>query len=167
MTGRLTFSRVVTDLAPPLAAALDDGHTGHAVLEPQRTLLLDATDRLTLRFEDGIPTHATHSDGRTGGAALAALANASPYRVELRETATGAPLADAVIAPDAPAVHLAADDRLAERTRAAAPAAEPDGADELDAVEAFLADEDAITDLKERAREEAKRSNDEWGFDGE
>lgn len=162
MTGRLAFSRTVTDLSIPLAAALDAEHTGYAVLEPQQTILLDSTDRLTLFFDDGVPTHARHSDGRTGGAALASLADAAPCRVELRES-DSAPPAGATVAPDAPADHLAGDVRLAERTRAAAPD-DVDDADGLDAVEAFLADEDAIEDIQERARAEAERRADEWGF---
>lgn len=162
--GRLTFARVVSDLSAPLRSALADDHTGVAVVEPQQTILLDATDRLTLWFDDGVPTHARHSDGRTGGAALAALATASPYRVELHERDRHAPPDEGAVAPDAPADHLAGDPDLAERTRTAAPD-DRDDADGLDAVEAFLADEEAIADLQEQAREQAERRADEWGFD--
>lgn len=162
MTGRLAFSKTVTDLTIPLRTALDADHTGYAAVEPQQTLLLDATDRLTLWFDDGVPTHARHSDGRTGGAALASLADAAPYRVELQEAELSPP-ADAAVAPDAPADHLAGDPSLAERTREAAPdeAADASG---LDAVEAFLADGDAIADIQSRARAEAERRADEWDF---
>jgi len=162
MTGRLAFSRTVTDAGVPLETALDGELTGYAVFEPQQTILLDSTDRLTVWFDGGVPTHARHSDGRAGGAALASLAAVAPYRVELRESDPSPP-ADAAVAPDAPADHLAGDTGLAERTREAAPD-DADDAGGLDAVEAFLADEDAIEDIQARAREEAEQRADEWGF---
>ncbi|MGB9986554.1 hypothetical protein [Salarchaeum japonicum] len=162
---RLVFSRTVPDTAAPLETALDAAHTGRAVLEPQQTLLLDAADRLTLWFADGVPTHARHSDGRTGGAALAAFANPGPVRVELHaDPAPNAP-SECGVAPDAPATHLAGDDVLAARTRDRAPEDADADAESLDAVEAFLADDAAIADIRERAREEAERRADEWGFE--
>lgn len=160
---RLVFSRTVPDLAAPLETALDTDHTGRAVLEPQQTLLLDAADHLTVWFDAGVPTHARHSDGRTGGAALAAFANPGPVRVELHADSTPSPPADCAVAPDAPAVHLADDDGLAARTRDRAPADADAGS--LDAVEAFLEDADAIAEIKERARDEAERRADEWAFE--
>ncbi|MEE6211183.1 hypothetical protein U3A55_13620 [Salarchaeum sp. III] len=160
---RLVFARTVPDSATPLETALDADHTGRAVFEPQQTLLLDAADRLTLWFDDGVPTHARHSDGRTGGAALAAFANPGPVRVELHADPAPSTPADAAVAADAPATHLAGDDALAARTRDRTPDDTDTGS--LDAVEAFLADDDAIADLRERAREEAERRANEWGFE--
>jgi len=69
--------------------------------------------------------------------------------------------------------RLAGDPDLAERTRTAAPAeweadAESGGEDgSLDAVEAFLDDEEKIAAIRDRAREEARERAEQWGLDRE
>ncbi|PSQ58333.1 MAG: hypothetical protein BRD23_07340, partial [Halobacteriales archaeon SW_9_67_25] len=61
------------------------------------------------------------------------------------------------------------DTDLAARTRDTAPPewvereSSPD--EGTSAVEAFLDDEERITEIRERAREEAERRAAEWGFD--
>ncbi|TKX85377.1 hypothetical protein EXE43_13970, partial [Halorubrum sp. SS5] len=55
---------------------------------------------------------------------------------------------------------------LAERTREAAPDERlRDGADEDDAVAAFLADDERIDAIREQARAEARDRAAEWGLD--
>ena len=59
-----------------------------------------------------------------------------------------------------------ADAGLAARTREAAPDERlGDGADEDDAVAAFLADDDRIDAIREQARSEARDRAAEWGLD--
>lgn len=170
--GDLTFSRVVPDAAAALTAALDRRHTGYAVLTPSDALVLDEGTHAVLGFRDGIPTHA-RSAAEAGPGALAAAATPGPLRVALHECTPPFTDSTARIAPDTPARRLAGDDALAARTRDAAPASAvessdasvPEASDDLDAVDAFLADEDAIARIKEQAREEAERRAAEWGFD--
>lgn len=169
-TGRATFDRVVTELAEPLAVALDRDLTGYAEIVPQATLLFDETGSGVLWFEDGVPTHASHTGtGATGTDVLANLAATGPYRVRLVSVADDEMAArpeGAALSPEAPAKRLAGDESLAARTRDRAGIASDRSTDDgLDAVEAFLADEEKIRSIRERAREEAKRKADEWGFD--
>ena len=175
--GRLQRRRVVSDLATPLGRALDDRLTGYCRLESQDALLLSADGVGVVTFEAGIPAAAYHTGTDAGGAeALADIAVAGPYRIELFELDEGALNAvhgadDLTVSPSMPARRLAGDPDLADRTAARAadmeagrqPATtEPVG---YDAVEAFLADEDKIETIRERARAEAQRRATEWGFD--
>ncbi|MUW14731.1 hypothetical protein GJ633_08670, partial [Halorubrum sp. CBA1125] len=72
------------------------------------------------------------------------------------------------VAPGAPATELADDSALAERVRAAAPPERlaDDEEEDTDAVAAFLADDDRIEAIRERARDEARDRAAEWGLDG-
>lgn len=169
-SGRVTFDRVVTGLSEPLETALEGELTGYAEVVPQAALLLDVSGSGVVWFEAGIPTHATHTGtGATGTDVLADLAATGPFRVRLvalppddleaRPEGAGLP-------PDAPAERLAGDESLASRTRdrTGAVAEEPQEQG-LDAVEAFLEDDQKIRAIRERARAEAKRKASEWGFD--
>lgn len=175
--GRLQRRRVVDDLGTPLANALEAELTGYATLESQDALLLSAEGVGVVTFEAGVPVVAYHTGTDAGGPpALADLAGGGPYRLELFELdpADLAPVHDArdlLVPPGMPAERLAGDPDLADRTRAAAPEGrrravphrETD--DQPGAVEAFLADEAKIAAIRERAREEAERRAEEWGFD--
>ncbi|WP_415380433.1 hypothetical protein [Halosimplex sp. TS25] len=187
LEGRLLRSRVVSDPRTVLIDALDRELTGYAVFEPQDALLLDASGSGVLTFREGVPTVAYHTGTeRAGPPALADLAAAGPYRLELFAVAP----ADLTrvhgeerfrVPPGMPAERLAGDQALAERTRAAAPAerlggntrvrkdgdANPAETDDRQtgAVEAFLDDTEKIEAIRERARDEAKQRADEWGFD--
>jgi hypothetical protein len=172
----LTFARVVEDAAAALELSLDRELTGYAVLTPQDALLLDADGEGVVVFRDGVPTHARHTGtDRGGAAALADLATTGPLRVECYgDDESPVPRRDEyAVAPGTPAERLAGDDDLADRTRTAADVAgvaapsDADGEDgsNLDAVEAFLADEQKVAAIQERAREEARQRAEEWGFD--
>ena len=172
--GSLLRSRVVSDPAVVLSAALDRELTGYAVLEPQDSLLLDGKTRGVLTFEDGVPVLAYDAATDAGGPdALADLAVPGPYSVELYEL-DAADLAEAHeagelrVPPEMPAERLVGDRDLADRTREAAPE-ERLADDEGDAnpVEAFLADEEKIAAIREQAREEARTRAEEWGLAGE
>jgi hypothetical protein len=175
--GRLQRQRVVTDLATPLASALDARLTGYARLESQEAMLLSGDGVGVLTFTDGVPVVAYHTGTDVGGpAALAAVAVAGPYRIELYELDAadlGAvhDTADWQVPPGMPAERLAGDPDLADRTRAVAPAwtlrEDTDGRDETEpgAVETFLDDEAKIEAIRDRARDEAERRAREWGFD--
>lgn len=180
--GTLVRSRVEPDAAAPLSTALDRELTGYALLEPQDALLLDGDGAGVVAFEDGVPRLAYHTGtGRGGPNALADLAAPGPYDVELRKlSADELPEGDADcrVSPGMPADRLAGDPQLADRTRTAAPAAwmedagddgsaRGDEAGSLDAVEAFLEDEEKIAATRDRAREEAKERAVEWGLDEE
>jgi len=175
-SGRLVLSRVVGDPGDALATALDRGLTGYAVLEPQDALLLDGEGEGLLTFEAGVPVAARHTGtGRRGADALADLAVPGPYRVELRAVAAEAldeyhAETDHRIAVDAAADLLAGDPDLADRTREVAPtsrrADDASDAGSMDAVEAFLDDEEKIDAIRERAREEARERAEQWGLDG-
>ncbi|MFC7176264.1 hypothetical protein [Halosegnis marinus] len=165
--GDLVRSRVVADAAVPLETALDRRLTGYLLLRPADPLAPD-DDGGVLTLRDGVPTVAYHEDTDRGGAtALGALASSGPYRAELYAT-DGADL-DGVhgveglrVAPGAAAEQVADDPALAARARERAPD-DRDG-DPDDPVEAFLADEERIAGIRERAREEAERRAAEWGF---
>lgn len=167
LPGTLVRSRVVDRPAAALAALLDRRFTGHVALDPVDALLLDDAGRGILGLVEGVPRTAYHAGtDTTGRAALEALTGPGPFRVashacpadRVGEAVPGGP-----VAPTAPARVLAADDALARRTAAAAPDEEPPEPD-LDAVEAFLADEDAVEALQERARAEAASRAAEWGL---
>ncbi|MHB9288915.1 hypothetical protein ACKVMT_17945 [Halobacteriales archaeon Cl-PHB] len=175
--GQLQRQRVVEDLATPLASALDAELTGYARLESQDAMLLAADGIGVLTFDSGVPVVAYHTGTDNGGpAALADLAISGPYRLELYEL-DGDVLEeihaadDLTVPPGMPAERLAGDHGLADRTRDAAPARLVDrsagaaGQREPGAVEAFLEDEERIEAIRERAREEAERRAEEWGFD--
>lgn len=168
-SGRATFDRVVTGLTEPLAAALDRELTGYAEVVPQAALLLDVSGSGVLWFEDGVPTHAAHTGtGVTGTDVLAELAATGPFRVRLvalPESDLAARPDGAALPADAPAERLAGDEALATRTRERAGSVEArPGEQGLDAVEAFLEDDQKIRAIRERARAEAKRKADDWGF---
>lgn len=169
MTAPVTFARVVEDAATALALVLDRDLTGYAEFTPQDALLLDDDGAGVLAFEDGVPTHVKHSgSGRGGDAALADLAVPGPLRVECY--AGGDPPVPETdqfaVAPGTPAERLAGDSALADRTRAAAPSdrTQTGAAESMDAVAAFLEDDEKIDALRERASEEATERADEWGF---
>jgi len=172
--GRLVRERVVTDLGTVLDTALDAGLTGYARLEAQDALLLDAEGVGVLTFERGVPTVAYHTGTDNGGAsALADIAVAGPYRLELYELDADALGAihetdSLCVSPELPAERLAGDHDLAERTLAAIPedraADDTSDADAAGAVEAFLDDEETITAIQSRAREQAKARAEEWEF---
>jgi hypothetical protein len=187
--GRLLRSRVVTDLRTVLVDALDRELTGYAVFEPQDALLLGASGRGVVTFREGVPVVAYHTGTeRAGPPALADLAAAGPYRLELFAVTPGdlARIHDAEkfrVPPGMPAERLVGDQQLAGRTREAAPAgrlsectgaadgetATPDAGESPDrqtgAVEAFLDDAEKIEAIREQARDEARERADEWGFD--
>lgn len=170
----LTFARVVDDAAAALELALDRELTGYAEFTPQDALLLDADGEGVVAFEDGVPTHVEHTGSGSGGsAALADLAVPGPLRVECFADDAPVPRSDRyAVAPSTPAEQLAGDDDLAARTREAATVADVDvdtvdssPSGDLDAVEAFLADEEKVEAIKDRAAEEAERRAEEWDFD--
>jgi hypothetical protein len=173
--GNLLRKRVVTDLATPLARALESSVTGYARLESSDSLLLDAEGVGVVTFESGVPVVAYHTGADSGGTdALADIAVAGPSRVALYELADDAlaELHDAPelrVPPGLPAERLAGDPELAERTREAAPESrrQAAGAEEtrVAAVEEFLEDEDRIESIRERARDQAATRAEEWGFD--
>jgi len=178
--GRLVRSRVITDPGEALRSALERDLTGYAVLEPGNALLLDADDAGVIAFEGGIPVAAAHvGTGRGGPPALADLAVAGPYSVELRALDREAVVPvgadpDLRVPPGIPAERLAGDPDLADRTRRRAPgdsgsnAGHGTEAEERstgpNAVAAFLEDEAKIEALREQAREQARHRADEWGL---
>lgn len=166
--GDLVRSRVVADLSAVLATALDREFTGYAVLEPGSSLLLGGDVRGVLTFEAGVPVLAyCDATDRGGIDALADLSPVGPCAVDLYALPRTA-LAEAHdtpslrVPPGMPAADLARDHDLAERTRAAAPAARR--ATEPTALEAFLGDGERIADLREAARREARKRAAEWGL---
>jgi len=173
--GRLVRRRVVTSPATALDDALAADLTGYARLATQDALLLDADGVGVLTFEDGVPVAAYHTGTDAAGPdALADIAVAGPYRLELYELDAGE--LDAVhetesfrVGPGTPAERLAGDDDLAARTRKRAPPEwverESSPEEGTSAVEAFLDDEERIAQIRERAREQAEQRAAEWGFD--
>ncbi|MFA9515692.1 hypothetical protein ACERIT_00475 [Halopenitus sp. H-Gu1] len=174
--GELQCSHVVSDPADPLETALSTRLTGYLVLVPQETLLLDGDTHGVVTFEDGVPVLAYNpASDRGGSAALADVAVAGPYRIELHELAANA--LDRLheneafrVPPGMPAEELADAPALADRTRDRAPSerlVESDPSSSHSAVESFLADDDRIDTLREQAREEAAERAAEWGLDME
>ena len=171
--GRLVRERVVADVGTVLTTALDERLTGYARLESQDVLLLDADGVGVLTFESGIPTVSYHTGTDNGGAdALADIAVAGPYRLELyeldSETLSEVHETESLrLSPELPAERLAGDPKLAERTLSAAPnerQTTESMTNETGAVEAFLDDEETIASIQERAREQAQQRADEWGL---
>ncbi|MFC6836801.1 hypothetical protein [Halomarina ordinaria] len=169
--GELLRSRVVADVAVALEDALDRSLTGYALLAPQEALLLDDGDPLVLTFEAGVPVLAYHVGTDAGGArALADLAPLGPCRLDLFELPPSALAAahdtpELRVSPGTPAERLGGDPSLAERTRERAPDDATDDGDDLDALTAFLEDEERIDAIREQARTEAERRAAEWGLD--
>ena len=166
--GQTTFDRVVMSVADPLRAALDRGTTGYGAIVPQAGLLGDGPGTGVIWFEDGIPIGARHTGtGRTGSEALADIAETGPYRVRLVAAEVPQSLGQAAeLSPGAPAEQVAGDSDLAARTRDAATRESPVGdPGELDAVEAFLADEEKIDAIQRQAAAEARKRAAEWGFE--
>lgn len=167
--GDLVRSRTATAPDEVLAWALDAAHTGYLVLEPADALLGDDDDACVLTIADGVPRLAYHTGTEHGGtSALADAAGAGPYSVDCYAV-DGTAIADVpdaaelVVPPAAPAERLAGDAALAERTRTAAPTEWTDDAETpADPVEAFLADEERLDAIRDRAREEARRKAREW-----
>ncbi|WP_440990704.1 hypothetical protein [Haloarchaeobius baliensis] len=167
--GDLVRSRTAVAPADTLAWALDADHTGYLVLEPADALLGGDDDACVLTLVDGVPRLAYHTGTERGGSgALDDAAGAGPYSVDCyaveRPAIEAVPDADQlVVSPGAPAERLAGDAALAERACAAAP---PGWTDEdaapADPVEAFLADEERLDAIRDRAREEARRKAREW-----
>lgn len=170
--GELVRSRVVSEPATALTAALDRTLTGYAVLEPQDTLLLDGDASGVLTFEEGVPVLAYHAGTDRGGpAALADLAEPGPFRADMyaldREDLR--PVHDTpelAVPPGMPAERLAGDPELADRTREAASEDRLEGGDG-DPVASFLDDEEKIRAIQQQARQEAERRAEQWGLDDE
>ncbi|WP_340099963.1 hypothetical protein [Salinibaculum salinum] len=172
--GQLVRQRVVSDVGTVLSTALENALTGYARLESQDALLLDADGTGVLTFEKGIPVVAYHTSTDSAGAdALADIAVAGPYRLELYELDSEALTEihtneQLQLSPELPAERLAGDPELAERTLAVIPdehaveREEPGTGDS--AVEAFLDDEAKIASIQERARDQARERAKEWGF---
>lgn len=168
--GDLLRSRVVDSPAEPLRDALDRDLTGYLRLEPADALLLDDETTGVVTLEDGVPVLAYEAASDRGGpAALEAIATPGPYRAELYAVSAAA-LADAhesgqdlAVGPTMPADRLSGDAALAERTRRAAPE-DRLGDDATSPLESFLADEERIAAIRERAREEARARAEEWGL---
>jgi hypothetical protein len=168
--GELVRSRVVDDAGEPLATALDRGLDGYLVLEPQGSLLLDEEVAGVVTVADGVPVLAYERHGDHGGrAALDAVAGPGPFRAELYAVEAVERVHDRddgrlAVTPGAPAERLADDPALAERARERAPDGRLDANEDPDAVEAFLADEERIAAIRERARAEAEARAAEWGL---
>lgn len=167
--GDLQQSRVVADAAAPLEAALDRRLTGYIVLRPADPLAPgDGGGVITV--ESGVPVVAYHDGTDRGGtAALGPLSEAGPYRAELYAVDTADLAAvhavdELRVAPGDPAEQVADAPDLARRARQRAPASWDPVEETTDAVDAFLADEERITDIKRRARAEAERRATEWGL---
>ncbi|MFB6078359.1 MAG: hypothetical protein ABEJ80_05225 [Halarchaeum sp.] len=160
--GELVFSRVVTDLGDALAHALDASLSGYAVVAPADALLLGEGGETLVGFDAGVPTHVRGAAGDVGPPAVGALARAGPHRVRLYAGGTPSFAPEAAVPPDALAERAAGDPTLAERSRERA----PEGPEEagLDAVEAFLADEERVEAVREAAREDALAAASDLGL---
>jgi hypothetical protein len=165
--GQARFDRVVMSVADPLWEALETELVGYGEIVPQAGLLGDEAGHCVLWFDHGVPVRAHHTGtGRTDSEALADIAETGPYRVRLVELADPDQLQTGDLAPTAPAEQVIGDAELASQTRAVADTSDPaEPGDELDAVEAFLADEDKIEAIQKRAAMEARQRADEWGID--
>ncbi|WP_435360930.1 hypothetical protein [Haloarchaeobius sp. DFWS5] len=172
--GDLVQSRVVASPAAALADALNRRLDGYLVLEPQDTLLFEGDEdgAGVVTLDAGVPVLAYHLGTDRGGvAALTTLAGPGPFSADLYAVEPGT-LADAHeneelrVTPGAPAERLADDATLASRTRDAAPKHRLDaaGEDDVDPLEAFLADTDQIAAIQEQAEAEAARRAEEWGL---
>ncbi len=164
--GPARFDRVVMSLSDPLWEALETELLGYGEIVPQAGLLGDEAGQCILWFDGGVPVSAKHTGtGRTDSEAIADIAETGPYRVRLVETDDRGQIRDGTLSPAAPAEQVLGDAELTKRTRSVADAPEPtESGDELDAVEAFLADEEKIEAIQKRAAMEARKRADEWGF---
>lgn len=171
--GQLLRQRVLNTLETVLTGALDRDLTGYARLEPQETLLLSADRTGVITFTNGIPVAAYHTNpDATGTDALTEIASSGPYRLELYALDESALEqlhgSDAVrVPPGLPAELLGGEQKLVERTRDCAPAAWVDRSESehgLDAVEAFLDDENRIETIQSRAQSEAESRADDWNL---
>lgn len=162
LPGRLVRARVIERPAPLFGALLDQQFTGHVRIEPTAALLLDAAGTGVIGLVEGIPRTAHHDGtGETGQAAVSALSDAWPARIERHACEAASVSRGEAIEATVPATILCTDEALARRTAAAAPETEaPDPS--LDAVESFLEDADAIGDIQDRARAEARRQAEAW-----
>jgi len=165
--GELLRSRVVSELSPALEDVLERGLDGYALLSPRDALLDAGEERGVITFESGVATLAYHTGTDRGGPPALADLGSPPYEFELYALAAeelDVPhRAETLrIPPGAAAERLAGDPELAARVRDAA--AEGDERTELDAVEAFLSDEAAVSDIQAAAREDALERADEWGL---
>lgn len=165
--GQTQFDRVVMTLEAPLREALETELRGYGEIVPQAGLLGDEAGHCVLWFDGGIPVGATHTGtGRTDSAAVADIAETGPYRVKLVETADQVQIRDGDLSPAVPAEEVLGDAELARRTRElAVPEETAASGTELDAVEAFLADEEKIEAIQQRAAMEARKRAEEWGFE--
>jgi hypothetical protein len=171
--GTVVAERVADDYGVALRAAHDEALTGYLVLEPSATLLLDEDGAGVLTVVEGVPLLASHTGtGRVGADALADLAGPGPVKVERRAVDASALTAvhdtdgaDALaVAPGEPARALTGDRDLAAAARDRASPDHPGRDATADPLESFLANDDRIAELREDAREEARRRADEWGF---
>jgi hypothetical protein len=170
--GQLLRQRVLNTVETVLTGALDRDLTGYARLEPQETLLLSADRAGVITFTDGIPVAAYHTNpDATGADALTEIASSGPYRLGLyaldESTLDRLHGSDAVrVPPGRPAQLLSGEQDLVERTRDRAPTAWVDRGEPehhgLDAVEAFLDDENRIETIQSRAQSEAESRADDW-----
>lgn len=165
--GQTRFDRVVMSLSDPLWEALETTLVGYGEIVPQAGLLGDEAGQCLLWFDRGVPVGATHTGtGRTDSEALADIAETGPYRVRLVEIADRDQIHEGTLSPAAPAEQVVGDPELARQTRAVTDDPEPAAfGEELDAVEAFLADEEKIEAIQERATLEAQKRAEEWGFE--
>lgn len=162
--GQTQFDRVVMSIAEPLREALETELLGYGEIVPQAGLLGDGAGRCVLWFKCGVPVGAHHTGtGRSDSEALADIAATGPYRVRLVAIDDPEKLQDGSLAPGAPAEQVLGDPDLASRTREKVEAGDRTAEDEdLDAVEAFLADEDKIEAIQKRAAMEARKRAEEW-----
>jgi hypothetical protein len=163
--GELLRSRVVTSLSPALEDVLERRLDGYALLSPQDALLGAGEDRGVITFEAGVPTLVYHAGTDRGGPPAIADIGSPPFLFELYALDADAlefpHRTDALrVPPGAVAERLADDGDLAARIRERADD-DPEG---TDAVEAFLDDEAAVSELRRSAREDAAERADEWGF---
>lgn len=166
--GQTRFDRVVMTLEAPLREALETELRGYGEIVPQAGLLGNEAGHCVLWFDGGVPVGATHTaTGHTDSAAIADIAETGPYRVRLVETADRTEIRNGDLSPAVPAEEVLGDAELARRTRELATPEEPAASGtELDAVEAFLADEEKIEAIQQRAAMEARKRAEEWGFGG-
>ena len=164
--GELRRSRVLTDLSPALERALEQRLDGYALLSPRDALLGDADECGVITFEAGVATLAYHTGTDRGGPTALDDVGSPPYHFELYALDADAlelpHRTDALrVPPGTVADRLANDPELAGRIRGTANDTEPA---DIGAVEAFLDDAEAVSELREDARRDAIERADEWGF---
>jgi len=166
--GELLRSRVVSALSPALEDTLDRELDGYALVSPRNALLDSGNDRGVITFESGVATLAYHTGTDRGGPPALADIGSPPYQFELyalEAEALELPHRTETlrIPPGAAAERLAGDAELAARVRAAV-ADDGDERSERDAVEAFLENEAAVSDIRDAARADALERAEEWGL---